>query len=273
MGRRNLENVTNGDGAVLAGASHENSFDNEKTRRHVPGNYESSKFESLRPLYEEYIDALPSLPYDSSDYLKYFPLFVGHLTLARFLSIHERYKETLGLAGHIADVGVFKGSSLFFFAKLCKIYESMSITQVHGFEWFKGNLPSGRDGDNLVAGGGAGSREVLETMVALQNLTDVVRVHDLDLTRDLKNFGDENPHLMFRLVFMDCGLYKVVSEALPFFWDRLVPGGLILFDQYNFDVAPGETLAVNEFFASKGQRIRADPHGWMPTAFVEKGGN
>lgn len=256
--------------ATLGDSDSDSAHENEKVRRHVPGGYESSKFESLRPLYEEYMEALPELPYDASDYVKYFPLFVGHLTLARFLSIHDRYRETLGLAGHVADVGVFKGSSLFFFAKVCKIYESMSITQVHGFEWFRGNFPSDLDGNKLLAGGGAGSREALERMIALQDLSDLVRLHDLDLTKDLGTFGEEHPHLMFRLVLMDCGLYEVVSAALPFFWDRLVPGGLILFDQYNFDVAPGETLAVNEFFASKGQRIQTNPNGWMPTAYVEK---
>ena len=63
---------------------------------------------------------------------------MGHLTLARFLSLYEAYKLTLGVAGHIAEIGVFKGAGSLLFAKLTKLFEPETLTLVHGFDWFQG---------------------------------------------------------------------------------------------------------------------------------------
>lgn len=57
------------------------------------------------------------------------------LTLGRSLCLYA-YKGTLGLAGNIAEVGVLRGAGTLFVAKL---FEPNSLTQVHGFDWFKGN--------------------------------------------------------------------------------------------------------------------------------------
>ena len=43
---------------------------------------------------------------------------------------------TLGVAGHIAEIGVYKAAGTLFFAKLTKIFEPESLTLVHGFDWF-----------------------------------------------------------------------------------------------------------------------------------------
>jgi hypothetical protein len=45
---------------------------------------------------------------------------------------------TQSIAGHIADVGTYKGASALLFAKLMKIHNPESLWQVHGFDWFKG---------------------------------------------------------------------------------------------------------------------------------------
>ena len=64
-----------------------------------------------------------------------FPRFSGHMSIGRYLTLYELYKKTEGIAGHIAEVGTYKGSSLLWFTKLVQIYESESLTQVHGFDW------------------------------------------------------------------------------------------------------------------------------------------
>ena len=64
------------------------------------------------------------------------------------------------------------------------------------------------------------------------------------------------------------GVYEVVSKSLPYLWERLTAGGIMLFDQYNFDVAPGETRAVREFLPHA--KVRTFPNGWMPNAYIVK---
>jgi hypothetical protein len=115
------------------------------------GELESVKFEASREGYYEGLIQIKSLGYEVEDFIHHFPCFVGHLTLSRFLCLYELYKRSLGIAGHIADVGVFKGASLLFFSKLVQLFESSSLTQVHGFDWFKGCEPG--EGEELLVRG------------------------------------------------------------------------------------------------------------------------
>ena len=46
----------------------------------------------------------------------------------------------------------------------------------------------------------------------------------------LKNFFGENRHLVFKLVFLDAGVYAVVKHCIENFIDRIVPGGILIFD-------------------------------------------
>jgi len=45
------------------------------------------------------------------------------MSLNRIITLYEIYKKTLGLNGHIAELGVYKGSGSLLFAKLVKIFE------------------------------------------------------------------------------------------------------------------------------------------------------
>ena len=41
-----------------------------------------------------------------------------------------------------------------------------------------------------------------------------------------------------KLVFLDCGLYYVVSESLKHFWDRITPDGILILEHYSFELTP-----------------------------------
>jgi len=183
------------------------------------------------------------------------------------LALYESYKATLGLSGHIADVGIFKGGSSFLFAKLMKIFEPNSLSQVHGFDWFEGNQPDSWE-DKIIPGGGVESYSRIQELVAAQKLGNILKIHKLDLTKELDKFFKEYPHLQFKMIFMDAGMYSVVKEALPYFWDRLNVGGHLILDQYNFDIAPGETMALKEILPDR--QVKTYPFTWMPTAYIIK---
>jgi len=63
----------------------------------------------------------------------------------------------------------------------------------------------------------------------------------------------------------------VVRTALPLIWERVTPGGIVILDQYNFEVAPGETVAVREVLPNA--RVRTLSPAWMPTAYIVKPGD
>lgn len=238
-----------------------------KKQDYIEGRFETQKFAHLKADYYEGVEAIKGLNYTVEDYLHHFPCFTGHMTLARFLALYECYQKTLGLAGHIAEVGVFKGAGLLFFTKLVQIFESQSLTQVHGFDWFQGNNPDENE-TQIVAGGEFESYERVMKLIEAQRLQNNVFVHQLDVVNELEGFFEQHPHFQFKLVFLDSGTYRVVKSALPIFWERLTPGGCLILDQYNFEVAPGETRAVKEFLPD--QEIRTFSYAFMPTAYVIK---
>jgi predicted O-methyltransferase YrrM len=231
------------------------------------GKFESMKFAHLKPRYLQGLKEMLELDFDKTDYIHHFPAFVGHLTLARFLSLYEAYKMTLSVAGHVAEVGVFKGAGSIFFAKLIKIFEPQSLTLVHGFDWFKGAKVTVEE-RYVEEGECQEDYEKVMRLIKCQELDNIIHIHDLDVINDLEGFFEENAHLQFKLIFLDCGIYDVVSSSIKHFWPRLTSGGIMLFDHYSHEFAPGEVRAIRELIP--GAEIKTFPFGWMPTAYVVK---
>ena len=231
------------------------------------GKFETRKFAGRKPRYYEGLTEILSLGYDKEDLIHHFPSFAGHMTLARFLILYEAYKMTLGLAGHIAEAGVYKGAGTLFFAKLAHIFEPESLTLVHGFDWFEGSKLTPEE-PNVIEGSYREDYGRLMKLIAAQNLENIVHIHKLDLRTDLDQFFDEHKYMQFKLVFLDAGLYEIVRSCLQHFWPRLTSGGVMIFDQFNHELAPGETRAIKEFLPEA--RIQTFPFGAMPTAYVVK---
>lgn len=231
------------------------------------GKYEYIKFNDRRKPYYEGLEKIKQLEYSFQDMVEHYPCFVGHMTLSRFLGLYEMYKMSLGVAGHIAEVGSFKGASLLHFAKLVNIFESESLTQVHGFDWFEGT--GGDEIETFVeAGTYKESYERLLKLVKAQQLDNMTFVHKMDVITGLEPFLNENKHMQFKLVFLDAGMYNVVKAVLPLFWERLTPGGILILDQYNHELSPGETLAVREILPDA--QVKTLPNIWMPSAYIIK---
>jgi hypothetical protein len=237
------------------------------TKDYIPGDLETQKHALRKEPYYKGLQTIKELNYEVEDFIHYFPCFTGSQTLSRYLSFYECYKNTLGLAGHIAEVGIYKGGSFLFFSKLTQIFEPNSFTQVHGFDWFRGNAPSESE-SNIVEHSDAEPYERLMALIKAQQIDNIAKVHNLDVTKELTGFFHKYPHLQFKIVFLDAGMYEVVKACLPLFWERLIKGGYLILDQFNFDIAPGETRAVKEFLPDA--EIRTFPWGWMPTAYIVK---
>lgn len=235
---------------------------------HTYGELESIKFNHRRKDYYEYVDYLKNNQPSIEDFLHDFTAYVGHMSLNRVLTIYELYKKTLGLAGHIADVGVYKGASSLLFAKLIKIFESESLTLCHGFDWFEGTKTGASDSDLVIDGGYKTDYESVSKLIRMQKMDNILKIHKLDLTKDLDAFFDKNKHLKFKLVMMDAGTYDVMKTSIPFFYERLLPGGIMIFDEYTHEFAPGETQAISELLPQVV--VRTLQNAWMPNAYIIK---
>lgn len=231
------------------------------------GKYEYLKFDDRRGPYREYLQYLRDQEISIDDFMEHFTSYIGHMSLSRVLGLYELYKMTLGVAGHIGEIGVFKGASFFLFAKLVKIFESESLTQIHGFDWFQGT------GDDdiemkIEQGGYKYEYEKILESIEKQGFKNQAFIHKMDVVEELEGFLNDNLHMQFKLFFFDAGMYKIVKKTLPMIWERLTPGGIIILDQYNHELSPGETLAVREILPNA--KVKVLPNIWMPSGYIIK---
>lgn len=232
------------------------------------GEFEYKKFDERRDQYYEMLNTYRSMDIPIQDLVENFTCFTGHMSLSRYLGLYELYKKTLGVAGHIGEVGTFKGSSFFLFAKLIRIFESESLTQIHGFDWF-GGMDSDSVADFKVEKGSYQANEAtVRKLIEIQQLENIAFLHKLDVTKELNSFLEKYQHLQFKLVFLDAGLYEVVTTALPLLWERLTPGGILVLDQFNHELSPGETMAVREILPNA--KVKTLPNIWMPSGYIVK---
>jgi O-methyltransferase len=63
-------------------------------------------------------------------------------------------------------------------------------------------------------------------------------------------FPDDTAHLLgdahFRLCHIDVDVYNSAKDIVEWIWERMVPGGIIVYDDYGFDGCSGITKHVNE---------------------------
>lgn len=219
-------------------------------------------------VYFDYLDWLEEQDGISArDLLFHFPVFVGSVNLARFLSLVRAFEATQQISGHVADFGTYKGGSFFTLAKLVKIFEPHSNTQVHGFDWFKGQLPGPNDHPANL-GKYVSEKALLESLIEKQGLSGVMKLHDIDLVNQFRPFLDENPWLFFRLAFIDCGIEDVLNSTVNQVWERMLPGGMLILDHFNHEVSPTESAIA--LAATTGRIVQQFSFSRSPTAFIVK---
>jgi hypothetical protein len=231
------------------------------------GKYEYIRFDDRRKPFAEYLSYLERKNIPTAEWMEHFTSYIGHMSLSRILGLYELYKMTSGVAGHIGEIGIYKGASFFLFAKFIKIFESESLTQVHGFDWFEGT------GDDdiemkIEQGGYKQAYEEILDLNSMQGFKNLAFIHKMDVVSELEGFLKDNLHMQFKLFFLDAGTHKVVKKVLPLIWERITPGGIVVLDQYNHELSPGETLAVREVLPNA--KVRTMQNIWMPTAYIVK---
>jgi len=178
------------------------------------------------------------------------PQPLGAANINILISLIER---TRNIDGEIAECGVYRGDSLVPMA----IYASQQgIRKIfHGFDSFEGfaesivkdQLLGGAELDYKRPGGmNETSKEYVAAKLTRFGLGNV-QLHKGFFEHSLQ----ECSKLSFSFVHLDCDAYDAYSQCLEFFYPRLLPGGIILLDEYNDPPWPGCNKAVDEYLSSR----------------------
>lgn len=195
--------------------------------------------------------------------------------LAKALAQYDVYKSILHLPGDVVEFGTFKGASLVRLATYREVLESAQARRIYGFDTF-GAMPDGEgESDADVARRFGDQGECLsladtEALLRGKGFENVELVAG-DILSTLPALLDERPALRFALVNVDVLLKPVTAAVLELCADRLVPGGVLMLDDYA--KAAGATEAAEEFLsAHRDFELRRSPLSYQPVLLVRTPG-
>jgi hypothetical protein len=175
----------------------------------------------------------------------------ANYTAERKFNLDQLFKLVTWLPGDIAECGVYKGASAFFLAR--HVVEKNLQKVLWLFDSFEGLSSPGDQDDQSYwyAGALASSPEDIRQALAPLGGVPFVRV----CRGWIPERFQEAENKLFCFVHIDVDLYQPTLDSISFFYPRMVPGGIILLDDYGFDNCKGVTEAVDSFMQGRREPI------------------
>lgn len=223
----------------------------------------------------------------SQDVIENFMLFYRRVNFAKHLAHIEIFNKTIDLPGSIVELGVFKGASFMTFLKLCDIHcAGDTLKKVIGFDTFSGFVGiDEKDGkenekrdlkkggfnaeDFLPVLGGAIALEKADSFIPRFSRAELVKG---DVAETVPRYVTENPGLRISLLHLDMDLYEPTKVALEYLYPKVVPGGVVLLDEYGMADFPGESAAFDEYFGDRRPVLKKFPFISTPGGYFIKQG-
>jgi hypothetical protein len=222
---------------------------------------------------------------DSAESIEYLRRKGLHLDLSahvvsKVIARYDLFNRIVHLPGDIIECGVYRGASLFLWASLLEIFAPTTQRKVVGFDTFDGfgpNMALGCDrssAENLMSRSGQfcprTRDEVMDTAKSL-SLDKRIELVAGDATATIPEYVKKSPGLRVALINLDFDVYDPTIAALRSLYPKLVPGGVVTFDQYGAREW-GESDAADQFFGPMGVNLESIPWASSPQAFVVKNG-
>lgn len=161
-------------------------------------------------------------------------------------------RSVAALPGHTAECGVYNGGSSWL---ICSTFQAAPTWRHHMFDSFEG-LSEPDEADHPAHERtfrwakhdlAVDQQRVARNMAAFG---DRVVLHRGWIPAAFPTVANER----FAFVHIDVDLYQPTLDSLEFFYERTVPHGVILCDDYGFASCPGARQAFDEFVADKPER-------------------
>lgn len=209
------------------------------------------KIEKIDPL-EESIPA----DYNHSPFLP--RIYRG--ALDRYLYFKDMVDKVQKVEGDIVECGVSIGHGALLFT-LFSDYIGTPRTY-YGFDSFEGfPEPVAKDETTPIKGKGFWANPPDTVLKVLQDGRlgeEIIR----ERIRLIKGWFDQTlPEYQGRiaLLHLDCDLYESYKLSLETLYDKVQPGGVIMFDEYGDTRWPGATKAIDEFFHDRPEAVQQHP--------------
>lgn len=209
---------------------------------------------------------------NSWDYENGFYLTSPVNRMGKQLAQYELYKKIVNIPGEVLEFGVYKGASIIRFATYRELLENTYSRKIIGFDIF-GEFPkTDNDDDNKFIqrfeeqGGNGISKEALEDFIKHKKINNIELIKG-NVFDTLDEFLEKNKQIKISLLHLDLDVYKPTKFILEKLYERMVPGGIIVFDDYG--TVKGATDAIDEFLKEKNKKIEKLSLCYIPSFVVK----
>ncbi|HEY1602860.1 MAG TPA: TylF/MycF/NovP-related O-methyltransferase [Pirellulales bacterium] len=161
----------------------------------------------------------------------------------RCFILYQFARYARNLPGQLAEVGVYRGGTALLLASTCSEKQLSLFDTFHGMPAVDKQIDHHRAGDFDDT-----SLEAVRARLRAYPKVEFFPGFFPDTARPVED-------RQFALVHVDVDIYQSVRDALAFFYPRLVPGGIIVFDDYLAPTCPGVEKAIQEFLRTTANQL------------------
>lgn len=173
------------------------------------------------------------------------------IDVSRAYMIYQFLLNVCHIEGAAAEIGVWRGGTAQLISSL--LYHK----KIYLFDTFEGLPAISPECDKNYHCEGEFGDTSYEDVKSLFSQQDYVTIIKGVFPGSMEN-GHTYPS-KFCFVHVDVDLYQSAKDCCRHFYPLLVPGGVMIFDDYGFGTCPGVRQAVDEFFEGK------HGHFYLPT--------
>jgi len=203
--------------------------------------------------------------------------------LGKLLFRYDFYNKVKNLPGDIVEIGVFKGSGVATFSKILHIFSPNSIKQIIGFDIFdpekakiildeKESVNDNTSMNQVYSRVNVEDRTLENVKKTLMNIdcNPNFELVEGDVEITLPCYIENNPGLRISLLYIDVDIERPTYIALKYLWDKVVPGGIIVLDEYEYHIFT-ESSGVDKFLKEFKMEYNLISTNWFaPTCYIQK---
>jgi len=203
--------------------------------------------------------------------------------LGKLLFRYDFYNKVKNLPGDIVEIGVFKGSGVATFSKILHIFSPNSIKQIIGFDIFdpekakiildeKESVNDNTSMNQVYSRVNVEDRTLENVKKTLMNIdcNPNFELIEGDVEITLPCYIENNPGLRISLLYIDVDIERPTYIALKYLWDKVVPGGIIVLDEYEYHIFT-ESSGVDKFLKEFKMEYNLISTNWFaPTCYIQK---
>ncbi len=204
-----------------------------------------------------------------ADLIDSLALYTRRQSLMRTLFMKELYEQIIDVHGVIMEFGCRWGKNLATYIALRGILEPYNHNRkIIGFDTFSGLSgvsETDREAPHVKEGRYATSEnyegylsavlECLEQECPISHIKKFELIKG-DVRETLPKYFENNPHTVVALAYLDMDIYAPTKAALEALLPHLTKGSIIVFDEMNWEVFPGPTIALKEVLGLDKYKIR-----------------